>query len=104
KKEVTDLLASSTEACLRKGLFEIMVCDPESEDALIHPAKLPRTSKHSAPVNDRAQSVGVNILLNDELRGQLRRSIQRSWKISRKIFANAFRCNAWGALSVRYFK
>ena len=64
---------------------------PVREDALIYLAHLPRPGDHAAPVDHRAEPVGVAVLLDQELRRELGRPIEGAGAVERKILGDAGR-------------
>jgi hypothetical protein len=88
-EEITDLLTFASKAGIFQRPLEVVVRHPKREDALIYFAKLTRAGQNAAPVDDRSQSITIDVLLNDQFRRQFGGPIKRPGKVRRKIFTDS---------------
>jgi hypothetical protein len=103
-QQVADLLAGPAETLVLERLSKDVGRRPEGEHPLLHLAELAGTGDHAAAIDHRPQSIGIGVLLNDQFRGQLARSVERARQVGGKLLRDAADAGAGPGLLVFHLK
>ena len=90
-QHVPHLLALAAVADVGELAPELVAHHPVGEDALVDLPHLPRAGYHPAAVDHGAQAECLNVLVDQELRAELGRAIERAVALEREPFGDAAR-------------
>jgi hypothetical protein len=98
RDQVPDLLALPAVSEVGQLPAEVMAQHPMREDALVDLAHLPGAGNDAAAVDNRHEPEGGGVFGDQQLGGQLRRSVERSGAIQRKALRDSPLRNAFERL------